>query len=94
METPLAIFITALVFFCRTVTSAGDLRYRVELEENLVLRWGVDYEATRIYFELSAEVLPSQRVIFGFSDYGEPTQADLTVVGAQFGKVYLKVRTT
>lgn len=94
METPLAIFITALVFFCRTVTSAGELRYRVELEKNLVLRWGVDYEATRISFELSADVLPSQRVILGFSDYGEPTQADLTVIGAQFGKVYLKVRTT
>lgn len=94
METFSSVSITLLVFFAQTGTSLEIFKYKVELDvnTNLVLRWGIDYNMARIYFELSATVLPGQGLMFGFSDYGDVTGADLAVLGTHFGKVNLKVR--
>lgn len=94
METFSSVSITLLVFFAQTGTSLGIFKYKVELDvnTNLLLRWGIDYNMARIYFELSATVLPGQGLMFGFSDYGDVTGADLAVLGTHFGKVNLKVR--
>lgn len=94
MATFSSVSITLLVFFAQTGTSLEIFKYKVELDvnTNLVLRWGIDYNMARIYFELSATVLPGQGLMFGFSDYGDVTGADLAVLGTHFGKVNLKVR--
>lgn len=94
METFSSVSITLLVFFAQTGTSLEIFKYKVELDvnTNLVLRWGIDYNMARIYFELSATVLPGQGLMFGFSDYGDVTGADVAVLGTHFGKVKLKVR--
>uniref|UniRef100_K1PJ65 mitogen-activated protein kinase kinase n=1 Tax=Magallana gigas TaxID=29159 RepID=K1PJ65_MAGGI len=92
METFSSVSITLLVFFAQTGTSLEIFKYKVELDvnTNLVLRWGIDYNMARIYFELSATVLPGQGLMFGFSDYGDVTGADVAVLGTHFGKVKLK----
>ncbi|XP_052673220.1 dopamine beta-hydroxylase-like [Crassostrea angulata] len=92
MATFSSVSITLLVFFAQTGTSLEIFKYKVELDvnTNLVLRWGIDYNMARIYFELSATVLPGQGLMFGFSDYGDVTGADLAVLGTHFGKVNLK----
>lgn len=94
MATFSSVSITLLVFFAQTGTSLEIFKYKVELDvnTNLVLRWGIDYNMARIYFELSATVLPGQGLMFGFSDYGDVTGADVAVLGTHFGKVKLKVR--
>ncbi|KAJ8300513.1 hypothetical protein KUTeg_022032 [Tegillarca granosa] len=53
-------------------------RYKTNLDKQglLFLRWDVDYRRDLVFFSLTANINKSQGFGFGFSDYGEPTNAD------------------
>lgn len=66
-------------------TPGGDpdnLRYRVLLDTkgDFKLQWDIDDVLEVVYFRLVAKVAKNDLLMFGFSDYGEITSADLMVM--------------
>ena len=47
--------------------------------KTLQLSWRVDYSKSLVYFRLTADVTPGTWFGVGFSDYGEPENADIAV---------------
>ena len=72
-----------------------DLRYHAELDTKgkLQLHWDIDPPTETITFRLEARVGKDEVVGFGFSDYGEPFNADLLMMWAdETGKHHFQVR--
>ena len=72
-----------------------DLRYHAELDTKgkLQLHWDIDPPTETITFRLEARVEKDDVVGFGFSDYGEPFNADLVMMWAdETGKHHFQVR--
>ncbi|KAK2157257.1 hypothetical protein LSH36_194g01003 [Paralvinella palmiformis] len=59
-----------------------DLRYRVLLDTkgDFKLEWDIDDVLEMVYFRLVAKVAKNDVLMFGFSDYGEITSADVMVM--------------
>ena len=71
-----------------------DFRYRAELDTKGKLRlyWDIDPPTETVTFRLEANVGKSDLVGFGFSDYGESTNADLVMMWTdENGKHYFQV---
>ena len=58
-----------------------DLRYDVSLDSKgkLHLFWDLDIVEERVTFRLEAQFQPQETLAFGFSDYGDPENADVIV---------------
>ena len=61
---------------------ADAFRYKVDLDTRgrLTLRWDISPVVEKIVFRLEAGLSKDDFLIFGFSDYGEPTNADVVVM--------------
>ncbi|XP_061184016.1 dopamine beta-hydroxylase-like [Saccostrea echinata] len=92
MDTVYFAALIPLVFSIHPASSLRDFRYKVDLdaERNLVLRWGIDYDSQTIYFELSGSILRHNWLAFGFSNYGDVIDADLTIFEVHSNKVHMK----
>ena len=62
--------------------SEGDLRYHAELDTKGKLRlfWDIDPPTETVTFRLEAKVNKKSVIGFGFSDYGETTNADMVMM--------------
>ena len=82
------ILLTFLVSHC-----AGErLRYDVPLDHSKHLYWDFNYESQIIDFLLEVKMSPNEFFGFGFSDYGEATEADLVLFWADLhGKYHFQV---
>lgn len=60
----------------------SQFRYRVNLDTtgHLDLSWDIEPERQRITFKLDASQTSNDLLLFGFSDYGESTNADLLIM--------------
>jgi len=60
----------------------GDLRYHAELDTKGKLRlfWDIDPPTETVTFRLEAKVNKNSVIGFGFSDYGEITNADMVMM--------------
>lgn len=65
-------------------------RYKTNLDKDglLYLQWDVDYRRDLAYFRLSANINDSQAFGFGFSDYGEATNADVVLYWTERDKIH------
>lgn len=65
---------------------ARKLRYEVALDTSgdFILFWDVDMATELIYFRLEAKIDKTDILAFGFSDYGEASNADLVVMWTDY----------
>ena len=71
-----------------------ELRYEVDLDSarKFKLRWDIDPATEIVYFNLDVKTTKREWLAFGFSDYGESTDADVIVFWTDpWGKHHFQV---